>query len=69
MNNMYVNRMLKKWSVTVLSAALLCGTLAGCQNEPNEQKETEADISEVKELSMSMLDEKELEKIRDSKSP
>ena len=44
MNNMYVNRMLKKWSVTVLSAALLCGTLAGCQNEPNEQKETEADI-------------------------
>lgn len=69
MNNMYVNRMLKKWSVTVLSAALLCGTLAGCQNEPNEQKETEADISEVKELSMSMLDEKELEKIQNLIDP
>lgn len=78
-----VKQMLRRTSIMVLSAAMLCGGLTGCQkdtetqNEADAPEETEteetetsktetskADPAEVKELSMSMLDAKELEKIQ-----
>lgn len=88
MKKTHVCRMLKKISVTVLSAAVLCGTVTGCQkgSEPQTEaenqkeagtaetegtklKDPEADTSEVKELSINMLDKKELENIQSRIDP